>query len=134
VVGQVTASTLRLRKRIRYNNSFQTRLTATMEPAGRGTLIRGKFALHPFTRVFLPIWFGGVLFFCAIAIVALVSHPGGSPQGNGNGWMFLLIPLGMLVFGLALVRFGRFLARDEQRFLTEFLRQTLDAREAERVG
>jgi hypothetical protein len=129
VVGRVNGSSILLRKRVSYNNSFQTFLTATLQPHGTGTVIQGELALHPFTRVFMPVWFGGVVLFGGAALFVrllglLTHHP--SPAEN-NAWLVMVIPLGMLLFGYLLVRFGRYLARDEACFLTDFLDRILEA-------
>ena len=46
-----------------------------------------------------------------------------------GAWMGLVIPLVFPVFGYGLVKFGRHLASDEGKYLGDFLRETLDARE-----
>jgi len=98
-----------------------------MQPQRTGTVIRGEFAMHAFTRVFMPIWFGGVMLIggsgFVISLFAMLTRPSGQHQ---RPWPVLLIPPGMLLFGFLLIRFGRYLARDEARFLTDFLRHTLD--------
>jgi hypothetical protein len=128
ISGRVEGSSIRLRKRIAYNNSFQTFLNATMRPEGAGTVIEGAFAMHPFTRFFMPIWFGGVIliggFGFIISLLAAFTH---SSDEQRSHLPFLLGPPGMLFFGYLLVRFGRYLARDEAAFITDFLKQTLDA-------
>ena len=43
-------------------------------------------------------------------------------------WLALAIPIAMLAFGFGHIKFGRYLARDERRFLLEFLRQTMGAK------
>ena len=134
VVGQVTESSLRLRKRIGYRNTFQTFLTATMRPEAGGTVISGEFAMHPFVRVFMLIWFGGIIIIGGTMFVATASSMlSGSGQGQ-NTWMGVVIPTAMLAFGFGLVRLGRFLARTESRFLTDFLVQTLNAHEQNRAA
>jgi hypothetical protein len=132
VIGRVNSSSIRLRKRIGYRNSFQTFLTAAMRPHGTGTIIQGKFSMHTFTRVFMPIWFGGVALF-GVAGLLLSIFTRSSAQ-SPNTWLFLLIAPGMLLFGFVLARFGRYLARDEARFLADFLRHTLDANEEAKLA
>src|SRR4051812_21410120 len=73
VVGRVTESSLRLRKRIGYRNSFQSFLTATMRPEAGGTLISGDVAMHPFVRVFMFVWFGGVVLIGGTMFLATVG-------------------------------------------------------------
>src|ERR1043166_3302047 len=130
VAGRVDNSSMRLHKRISYNNSFQTFLTATMRPHGAGTVIQGDFAMHPITRRFMPIWFGGVILIGGtgfiISLVAMLRH---SSAEQESFLPFLLGPPGMLVFGYVLICFGRYLARDEAKFITDFVRHTIDANE-----
>lgn len=135
VVGRVTESSLRLRKRIGYRNSFQNHLTATMRPEGGGTLISGDVAMHPFVRVFMFVWFSGVVVIGGMMFLAAVSSLlfGGGNQYQ-NAWLGAIIPPAMLAFGYGLVRFSRYLARGETRFLIEFLVHTLDAYEKDRAG
>ena len=65
--------------------------------------------------------------FVAAAVASSVT---GVPLRGTAPRLGVAIPFLMFAFGVALVRFGRFLARNEERFLTEFLGKTLDAREA----
>lgn len=127
VVGRVTNSSLRLRKRLKYRNSFQSFLTATMRPEAGGTLISGEVAMHPFIRVFMVVWLGNVgLIGVLMLLVTISSMMMGSDHADQDAWMGVVIPAVMFAFGFGLVGFGRYLARDEGRFLTNFLMQTLD--------
>ena len=122
VAGRVQGPSFRIRKRISYRNSFQTFLTGSFQPQGAGTLIQGEFAMQGFTRAFIPLWFIlGTIFF----IVSLVSMLLGSSPRDVGPW--IIVPPLMLVVGVVLVRFGRHLARDEARFLTDFLQEVLSA-------
>lgn len=134
VVGRVTDSFLCIRKRIGYRNSFQSFLTATMRPEAGGTLISGEVAMHPFVQVFMFIWLGGVLLIGGTVFLATVgSMVIGSGSPHQNAWMGVVIPPVMLAFGFGLVSFGYHLARDEGRFLTDFLIRTLDVHEQNRA-
>ena len=115
-LGWVTDAAFRIRKRIVGRDSFQRILSAEMRPSGSGTVISGKFAMHPFVQAFMFIWFGGV----GVGMVGMLA----SLKGHFDGG--LLIPPGMLIFGLALVFYGR---EDEKSFLVEFVKQTLNANE-----
>jgi hypothetical protein len=128
VIGYVTESSLRLRKRITYRNSWQRHLTATMRPVGGGTTICGSFSLHRFVRAFMAFWFCGVIIFAFVGVVIFVTSL--TSGGSGHGvWVVIVIAPVMLAFGSALVRFGEFLSRDEGRFLKDFLVRTLNAEE-----
>jgi hypothetical protein len=143
VIGRVTESSIRLRKRIPdyipikdrkpfkgYNNPFQTFLTATMRHEPGGTVISGKLAMDPPVRIFMFVWFAGVILIGGTIFLAtissLISGSGGHPQ---NQWPGVVIPPLMLGFGYGFIRLGRYLARDEARFLVDFLIKKLDAQE-----
>lgn len=117
VIGRASESSLRLRKRIFYNNSFQSILVATMRPEQRGTIISGTCGMRPVVRIGMLIWFAGVI---------LIGLPVAFSMLRTHDSMGVAIPVGLLVFGFALIKFGRYLARNETRFLKDFLIQTLN--------
>jgi hypothetical protein len=129
VIGKVSESSVRLHRRTRYSNSFQTLLTAAMRPEQGGTVISGECAMHPFVRIFMVVWvcalaFIGVTLFLTVGWKALSGRSG----DNREALLSVIIPLGMLAFGIGLVRFGRYLTRNDPQFLRDFLIQILDAR------
>jgi hypothetical protein len=127
LVGHVGESFLRVRKRIGYGNSFQCRLSATLEDEGSRTRLRCRLGMHPSVTLFMAFWFCGVVL---IGAEVLVSTAAALLRGDASAqaWMGIIGPFGMLAFGVALVAFGRFLARNEREFLLNFLRATIDAR------
>jgi hypothetical protein len=127
VIGKISESSFRLRRRIRYGNSFQIFLFATIRPKAGGTLISIGFAMHPFVRIFSVVWFAaltliGGKIFLSTAWTTLFDRSGDSRDALG-----IAVPLAMLGFGIALLRFGRYLARNDPRFLSDFLIEKLDA-------
>jgi hypothetical protein len=130
VVGWVTESSMRLRKRIGYGNSFQSYLTATMWPEAGGTAISGKIAMHPLVRVAMIVWFGAIVYMAGGPFLRTVYlRIVGFPAEYENVEVLLIAFPVMLACGFGLIAFGRYLARSEARFLTEFLIRELDARE-----
>jgi hypothetical protein len=123
VAGRVSESSLRLRKHIQYRNSFQTLLRARMKPLAGGTIITGNLAMHPAVWCFI---FVGFAFLVTIGGLGMVL---GAAEGN---WIAIPVPLIMLALMFGLVRIGRYAARDEGRFLKDFLIQTLDAQPVDR--
>ena len=105
VIGQATESSLRLRKRINYRNSFQSFLFGIMRPQQGGTLISCTFAMHPMVRAFMFIWFGILAVVGATLTFATVKGVLISSDGNRHSPMGIIIPLAMLIFGFALIRF-----------------------------
>ena len=115
-IGSVSETSLRLRARIRYRNSFQTHLYATLAGADGHTRLHCRFGMHPSVVVFMSIWFG----FVSVAAIAMTIKASAAA----------VVPLGFFVFGAILVLIGRAVARDEQDQLIEFLKTTIDAHEA----
>ncbi len=70
----------------------------------------------------MTLWVGAVGLGAAAILLSAVQ---GRLQGNP---VAALIPVFMLLFAVGLVRFGRYLARDEERFLVAFVAEVLEAR------
>ncbi len=100
-----------------------------MRAQGTGTLIVGKFAMHPVVLVFMCVWLGGVMLIGGLIFLTTAASylPGSTTHIHGDPRVGLTGPPLMLVFGVCLVMFGRFLARKEAHFITEFLVDTLAA-------
>jgi len=131
VIGRTDQNWLRIRKRIFYRNSFQTNLTATLSQDGDQTRIVCRIGMEPAVRVFMTVWFGGVLLIAAVVMASSawsILELGSFGYSHYRKYLFgLLAPPPMTVFGFLLVRFGQYLARNERDFLLTFLRTTLDA-------
>jgi len=130
VVGILTRNSFNLRKRIGYQNSFQTRCEAEMRAEGAGTILTGTMGATRWARYFLLFWFTGLTALAipsAIFGITALLHGAASRDAYGK-WAPILQPSFMLLFGFALVRVGRYFARDEERFLLDFLTRTLDAK------
>lgn len=126
VVGKVDEHGFRLRTRIAYRNSFQTVMFGTMKAEGRGTRIAARTGMHPFAAVFMTVWLSVVGLAATTAVVHSIEATPGEPAQA----LFLLVPVGMFGFGIALVGIGRWIARGERARLIEFLERTLEAKRA----
>lgn len=126
VIGATGRSDFTGYKRISYSNSFRTIVFAQFQECGPGSRIQLRFGMSSFTIAFLVLWFGGVLLSGTMMMVHAVSaywrH-----EARPETWVFVAAPLAMAGFGLGLVKFGRWLGRDEPAFLTDFLQNTLEA-------
>jgi hypothetical protein len=69
-------------------------------------------------------WDGAAVIGCMAMIVSLAS--GTIPV---NRWPQAMMPFSMLSGGVALLKVGQFLSRDEADFLVDFLRKTFEARD-----
>ena len=128
LVGIMIGQRLWAKKQIGYANPLRTILRASFSAEDSGTRIRCKFGVNRLVLICLGIWLGfvvligGPMFLLALAVV--IASP--APFRSG-AWPFLIVPPAMICAFWGLVRFGTYLARDERRFLSDFLRRTLDA-------
>jgi hypothetical protein len=83
-IGSVQDDSFKLRRNIRYRNSFLPMIRGTITSYGVGTRVSVTMFLQPVVAIFMIFWLGMVA-------SAAVSHPNASP-----------IPWGMLAFGIAL--------------------------------
>jgi len=122
---RIVSDSFRLRQRIGYRNSFQTQVIGHLQAEENGTRISCRFGVARGVLAFFAVWIGLVLVVGGagflIAAKALLAGSAGAPSAAAG------IPLIMLVFGIVLFAFGRWLARNEQNFLTDFLCVTLQA-------
>jgi hypothetical protein len=127
VVGEFRGPVFRLHTRKYYDNSFAPFLYGKLQAADNGTILEGRFRLHPFVRLFTVFWFSFLLLFGVGAlIVPAAPH---TESGLGRGWFFL--GLGVLaVLGAGFVQVGKWLGRGEQEVIRSFLKSTLEADDA----
>jgi len=129
VIGQIAGTKLRARKRIWYRNSFQISMSAEMVERDGYTHILCRFSMHPFVRIFITVWFTGVLLVGGLVFLASLASLSLADQSVPAGtWPGLILPIGMFLLGLGAVRVGRTLAGDERLFLLDFLCKTLTAK------
>lgn len=126
VVGKIGDTKIRLHKSISGQNSFQTYLFAQLTDDGGRTRLHCRLGLLPSVVAFIVFWFGFVLF---IGLRNSVTANAFGEKSVVEGWW--VAPGILASFGAALVLVGRYLARDEEKFLIDFLRQTIDAREGQ---
>jgi hypothetical protein len=105
VVGRVSGRSVRLHRRISYQNSFQTFLTGTLEAHGEGCAFRGTAGMHPLVTAFVVVWFAGIVLIGGAVFVAAVRR---LVMGAGEPVGLIVTPL-MVVFGVFMVWFGRYL-------------------------
>ena len=134
VIGRIEGPALRLSKRGEGTGPFHC-LTATLRSEGSGTMITGKFAMRPFVRVLMAIWFGGLIlvgcFMLIGTIVTLFFDPTFLPATNSHDspWIFVVVPLLLFAVLYVMARLRRSFARRDARLLSDFLVQVLNANE-----
>ena len=132
VLARVSSSRFRLRYRRPFvHNSFAPILDGRIEATSTGSLVHAHFRWHRFVLGFMMVWFssivgiGGAIF----VISARALFRGENRVGEANVWLGLLFPIGLLGFGIALVRFGQFLGRTDKREILSFIQRELRASE-----
>jgi hypothetical protein len=129
VLGKIDGYEIRLQKRRYYHNDFAPYFYARLLPQTHGTRIEGRFDCSPFVKTFMRIWLilviaGGTPIF----ILCLKDILTGSASVSGDRYVGVVVPPGMVLFGLLLPRIGRWLAKNEESYILEFLQSTLPAR------
>lgn len=84
-IGSVFDESFKLRRDILYRNSFLPMIWGHIMPNGVGARVSVTMFIHPLVAVFMIFWLGVVAF--------------GAVSARGTS---SLIPLGMLIFGIAL--------------------------------
>ncbi len=84
--------------------------------------------MHLFVRAFLALWFGQAGLIGIVMLTAMIRKG----ELLSSGWL-PLFPLGFVAAGYGLVRFGKFLARNEAPLIRDFLADCADERCPPRV-
>lgn len=112
--GYVKESEFEITKNISYRNSFLPIIEGKIEQKGTGTQVTISMRLHFFVICFMFIWFSGVGIGCITVISNMENF---SPP--------MLIPFGMLIFGISLVSGGFWYeASKQKKRLVELLSKT----------
>jgi hypothetical protein len=127
VIGSVSGDRFRLyviRKELR--NSFAPIFHGKLTAATCGTVIEGKFRMHFFVRIFLTIWFAGVMAIGGrMASFSVNSLLAGRPIEDS--YVGLIFPTVLLLCGLLIVYWCKTLGTDDEAQIVAFLRGTLNS-------
>ena len=131
LVGIASDEKIKIRKRIKYQNSFQMIYHASIEAKHGGSYISGAFKMHPLVTGFMAIWVTGVILIGSLlfisGLIALLTES--DNLDSVSAIAFLIAPIVMCAFGYALVRFGRHLTESDIEYIKEFLITHLEASE-----
>jgi hypothetical protein len=115
--GEVMTESFRIRRIIRYRNSYLPLLRGHIIATSGGSIVEGTMTLQPIVLGFMIFWFSGVILLGGSMTVSLLAHGAWQPMA--------LIPLGMLVFGWILTSGAfTFEARKARASLGEMLGST----------
>ncbi len=123
IIGAVGHSSFRLSKRINYRNSFRTHLFGRLTRENNATRIDCRTGMHILVIAFMTVWFGFLVAFALPVTLAISTQQPLSPV--------TLVPLAMVLLGVLLVWFGRWLSRGDVEELVAFVENTLGAERAD---
>jgi hypothetical protein len=117
-----------------FNNSFARIFCVKMLKKEHGTIIQGSFSINIFTKIFMTMYF--VFLFSVDALALSICFSGtfwGMSYGEGilNQIVALVAPVIMIMFGIFIVKYGVWFGKDEEKYVLEFIKTTLDLKEIE---
>ncbi|MBB4636861.1 hypothetical protein [Longimicrobium terrae] len=87
---------VRIRRAIRYKNSYLPRIHGRLEPRAQGSRLAATMSMHPFTIAFSAVWLAAALVIAVLAVPNLIREK--NPLA--------IIPVGMIVFMYAMMSVG----------------------------
>jgi hypothetical protein len=129
VVGYATISKVLLKK-AKGSNTFQTVVQAKMKPEAEGTTIMLTAGMDPIVFVFGCIFLGAFILIEVLFVIAAlrVFQSFQFSAEDRRNWLFLFSPLIAAAAGVGLARLGRYMAREDDAFLTSLFVDAVDAR------
>ena len=101
-----------------FHNSFRLKFIGKFESNYGKAILRGRFVMSLFTRIFMAFWFGMLFLIGVFGCLALAASP-------GTSWILPLSCAGMIGLGLAVVRAGLWLSRDDPETLAQVIGKAL---------
>jgi len=128
VLGRFSDFEFRLHKRRYWRNDFAPVLYGRLVAESRGTLVETYWGIQRWPRIFMRIWLTfAALIGVPVFVASLWQLITGNQNLRGDLYVNLLVPPGMLLFGMMLPKVGMALGFREKRFLAEFLERVLVA-------
>jgi len=120
ILGKIRGDTFRLQKRISYRNDCRPFFYGRFVPTEGGSLIEGEFRMHPCAKWFMVFWFSFLALLLVVALGNLATGQAALRETTG----FIAGVLGMMVFGVLLVKFSWWLCRRHAGIIVAFLKET----------
>ena len=121
VVGRVSTRRVYLQRSIPwFANAFKPFFFGPFKEIGGRLRLTGRFTLHPIAKAFMTLWFGLVI----LATLAMAL----GVQRSTKSWAEVGYGVGMFLSGLGLVTAGKWLSRNDARWLSEAIHTALSSR------
>jgi hypothetical protein len=124
--GKFRKNQVKIWRRREARNDFAPCFQGKISPEGSGARLVGRFGMDRSVRLAMAF---SLTFAVAVALVtlpSLVEHLSHARQGDLS--VFDFIPLGLVISGILIMRYGRQIGKKDESFLLEFLQTTLQAR------
>jgi hypothetical protein len=119
-VGRVSEGSVSLQRVVpMVRNSFKPFFIGRFEQRQGVTILRGRFTMHSFVKIFLSVWLG---FVTLVLLGFVLSFVRGTSNLHGPA---VIVPFAMLGGGLGLVAFGKWLARNDAAWLSVVIARAL---------
>ncbi len=122
LLGSVKVHRVRIRRVIPFvGNSFAPVFYGSFREHDGITMLEGYFAMHRSTSLFLSVGLGFLCFMSLLFVVgAVVGHvPVSSPVPRWQGLIYSLLPIGMMLYMIALTKVGKWFARNDEAFIEQ---------------
>jgi hypothetical protein len=120
-VGTVTEDKVSIQRVIPFiRNAWKPFFIGSFQTAGDRVVLAGQFTCSPLVKIFMSIWFGFLVLWTVIATAAVIGRP------PADFW-FPLFGIAMFAFGIALVRVGKWLARNDIAWLSRVISNALES-------
>jgi len=117
--GPVGESRVRLQRVIpMVGNGFKPFFVGRFEVRGETVYLTGRFTMLGFVKAFMTVWLGSVLAFG-------IWFGARSINTQGGDWIPVLAGFGMFGAGVALIGFGKWLGRNDARWLSNVIHTAL---------
>lgn len=127
VFATLRGNRIKLWKRKEGRNDFAPCFFGVFSSEGSGSRLVGRFRMNRSVQLFIAYWFTFTVGITLATLPQLVDHLTNPKQGQLS--IFDFIPLGLVIFGTLLFKYGRRIGKPEEAVLLDFLRTTLEARQ-----
>jgi len=135
VIGWMDGYQFYLHKRRTWRNDFAPQCYGNFVTQDKGTRIECYFDLQRWAKVFMNVWltmaivFGVPVF--AFSIWDLLKT---GRYNDGGEYLGMVVPVGLISFGIYLPKFGLLLGNSEEGFILEFLVRALEAKKCDPIA
>ena len=125
ILGKIYGETFRLRRRILYRNSFGTLFYGRFVKTDQGTLIEGRFRMHPVARVFSIL---ALIFTLAMLVSVVARIVTAQAEFRKVKWLLLFL-IGAPLCEFLILSSSWWISRGDERAIVNHLETVLQASE-----